>query len=88
MTHSVKGKIYGYWVRERELRVVKPQLEQSELNHIGTFKLWIFKIQRSLKLKITTAMSQVCLHTLFLTILRKEIRFFPLLFLVEFRIAL
>ena len=51
MTHSVKGKIYGYWVRERELRVVKPQLEQSELNHIGTIKLWIFKIQRSLNWK-------------------------------------
>lgn len=51
MTHSVKGKIYGYWVRERELRVVKPQLEQSELNHIGTVKLWIFKIQRSLNWK-------------------------------------
>ena len=51
MTHSVKGKTYGYWVRERELRVVKPQLEQSELNHIGTIKLWIFKIQRSLNWK-------------------------------------
>lgn len=51
MTHSVKGKIYGYWVRERELRVVKPQLEQSELNHIGTVKLWIFKIQSSLNWK-------------------------------------
>lgn len=51
MTHSVKGKTYGYWVRERELRVVKPQLEQSELNHIGTVKLWIFKIQRSLNWK-------------------------------------
>lgn len=51
MTHSVKGKIYGYWVRERELRVVKPQLEQSELNHIGTVKLWIFKIQGSLNWK-------------------------------------
>lgn len=51
MTHSVKRKIYGYWVRERELRVVKPQLEQSELNHIGTVKLWIFKIQRSLNWK-------------------------------------
>lgn len=51
MTHSVKGKIYGYWVRERELRVVKPQLEQSELNHIGTVKPWIFKIQRSLNWK-------------------------------------
>lgn len=51
MTHSVKGKTYGYWVRERELRVVKPQLEQSELNHIGTVKLWIFEIQRSLNWK-------------------------------------
>lgn len=51
MTHSVKGKTYGYWVRERELRVVKPQLERSELNHIGTVKLWIFKIQRSLNWK-------------------------------------
>ena len=51
MTHRVKGKIYGHWVRERELRVVKPQLEQSELNHIGTVKLWIFKIQRSLNWK-------------------------------------
>lgn len=51
MTHSVKGKTYGDWVRERELRVVKPQLEQSELNHIGTVKLWIFKIQRSLNWK-------------------------------------
>lgn len=51
MTHSVKGKTYGYWVRKRELRVVKPQLEQSELSIIGTVKLWIFKIQRSLNWK-------------------------------------
>lgn len=52
MMHSVKGKTYGYWVRNvNSVHVVKPQLEQSQLNHIGTVKLWIFKIQRSLNWK-------------------------------------
>lgn len=86
MTHSVKGKIYGYWVRERELRVVKPQLEQSELNHIGTVELWIFKIQRSLNHNRNE--SSLFTYLVFNHSEERNRIFFPLLFLVEFRIAL